>query len=179
MARPPFFSRRLFVGSALASAAVVCACGSRGPLDVVVVEQVPADAAADAHHEAGLDATADVTEAAAMDAPPDIVDAPPDTMMMGFDAGPLGNCGICLAQSCGSQLLTCVTSSGCTAALQCVATTCLTGGNPDPTCFLGCASDSTTQMQLLSVVGCILGNCSSCLGALSGLGGLGGGGGGG
>jgi hypothetical protein len=84
-------------------------------------------------------------------------------------------------QNCSTQLLTCITSSGCTTALQCVASMCLTGGTPNLQCLGSCTNgDQTTETQLLSVIGCLIGTCGSqCTGALSGLGGLGGGGGGG
>jgi hypothetical protein len=175
MALPRF--HRLLVGSSLAAAALVCACGSRGPLDVTIIEETPAtDASVDAHADAATDAS-DAGDAS--DALLDVLEAAADTSMPP-DGGPLINCATCLEQTCGTQLLTCITSSGCTTALQCVATTCLTGGTPNLQCFLGCANgDQTTETQLESVLGCIIGNCDVCIGVLSSLGGLGGGGGGG
>jgi hypothetical protein len=172
----PFLLRRFLVGTSLAAAALVSACGARGPLDIIVVEELP-DASVDAHAEA--EASSEAGDGPT-DAPGDVLDAAPDTSM-GFDGGPLFNCGTCLVQTCGTQLLTCVTASACTTALQCVATTCLTSGTPDISCLTGCTGgDATTQQQLLSVIGCIIGNCPTCTSALAGLGGgLGGGGGGG
>jgi hypothetical protein len=172
----PLAPRRFLVGISLAAAAVVAACGARGPLDIIVVEEAPVDASVDVHAEAAPEASSE-----ASDGSPDVVDAAPDTSMtMGFDGGPLFNCGTCLVQTCGTQLLTCITSSGCTTALQCVATTCLTGGMPSISCLTGCTNgDETTEQQLLSVIGCVLGNCPTCTSALTGLGGgIGGGGGG-
>ena len=174
MASSSSFVRRIVVGGLLGAAALVCACGARGPLDIIVVEQGPLDASVEA---APVEASVDARDAA--DAPPDVLDAAAEAAM-GFDGGPLVNCGICLAQTCGTQLLTCVTSPMCTTALQCVAMTCLAGGGFDPTCLLGCTNnDPTTQGQLGGLVSCVFSNCSTCLGALGGLGGLGGGGGGG
>ena len=171
---------RLLVGASLIGAALVCACGSRGPLDVTIVEEAPAtDASVDARAEAGHDASDGGGDAVSTDALVDALEAAADTSMP-FDAGILPDCAICLAQSCGSQLLTCITSSGCTTALQCVASMCLTGGTPNLQCFAGCTNgDQTTEMQLLGLLGCVIGSCPGCTSALSGLGGLGGGGGGG
>jgi hypothetical protein len=175
----PFLLRRFLVGSSLAAAALVAACGSRGPLDIDVIQETPSDAATDAHGDASVEASSDASDGGA-DAIHDALEAAPDTSM-GFDGGPLVNCGSCLVQTCGTQLLTCVTASGCLTALQCVASTCLTSGTPSITCLTGCTNgDSTTQQQLLSVLGCVIGNCPVCTSALAGLGGgLGGGGGGG
>ncbi len=175
--------RRFVVGTSLAGVALVCACGSRGPLDVTIVEEGPApDAATDASIDARAEASHDASDGGgdvSTDARVDALEAAADTSMP-FDGGPLVNCGICLAQSCGSQLLTCITSSGCTTALQCVASMCLTGGTPNLQCFAGCTNgDQTTEMQLLALLGCVIGSCPGCTSALSGLGGLGGGGGGG
>ncbi len=174
----PFLLRRFLVGTSLAAAALVSACGARGPLDIIVIEEVP-DASLDAHAEASHDASHEGSDGPT-DAPGDVRDATPDTAMP-FDGGALFNCSTCLVQTCGTQLLTCVTATACTTALQCVATTCLTSGTPDISCLTGCTGgDSTTEMQLLSVIGCIIGNCPTCTSALAGLGGgLGGGGGGG
>lgn len=173
---PHFLARRALVGTALAAAALVCACGARGPLDITVVVETP-DTGADV--AVPLDAASD-----AADAPPeataDVLEASPDTSM-GPDGGPLVNCGSCIANTCGTQVVACVTSSTCATALQCTATMCLTGGTPNIQCVLGCTNgDAMTQQQLLSVFGCVLGNCgSSCTSVLGGLGGGGGGGGGG
>jgi hypothetical protein len=168
--------------TAASAAALACACGSRGPLDSVIIEQVTVDASLDAHHEASVEAGPDGDAAdGPTDALADVLEAAPDTSMPGFDGGPLVNCGSCLVQSCGTQLLTCITSSGCTTALQCVASMCLTGGTPNLSCLTGCTNgDQTTETQLLSVLGCVIGTCGmQCTSVLAGLGGLGGGGGGG
>src|SRR5579885_3481138 len=106
----PFLPRRAIPAAAVVALAFV-ACGARGPLDVEIVQETPADAAVEANVvEAGVDA-ADATDAA---------DAPDETGRPGFDGGPLVNCGQCIAQSCGQQLLTCITSAACRTALQCV-----------------------------------------------------------
>lgn len=169
-------SRRALVGTLLAGAALVCACGARGPLDITIIEVNASDAAVATDVQTDTispDALAD----AARDATPDVLEAAADTAM-GMDGGPLVNCGTCVAQNCGNQLLMCITAPGCTAALQCVATTCLTGGVPNFSCVTGCTmGNTTTESQLLSVFGCVIGTCGTdCTGLLGGLGGGGGGG---
>jgi hypothetical protein len=169
----PFRLRRFLLGTSLAAAALVSACGARGPLDIIVIEETP-DASLDARVEASVEASGE-----AGDASPD-VDAF-EAASMPVEAGPIPECIMCLTQTCGTTLLTCVTSSGCIAALQCAATTCLTGGTPDLGCIEGCTNgDATTQQQLLSVIACVIGNCPTCTSVLTSLGGgIGGGGGGG
>ncbi len=168
-------SRRALFSAALAAPVLVVACGSRGPLDVIEIVQGSPDASVtvDAH----LDAPSETNDVAVHDALPDVIDAAPEAMG-GFDGGPIVNCGSCLVQSCGQQLLTCLTATACTTALQCVVQMCLTGGTPSLQCLGGCTgSDPTTQQDVLSVIGCVIGTCGSqCAGALGGLGGLGGGG---
>jgi hypothetical protein len=94
-----------------------------------------------------------------------------------LDSG-IVDCGICVFSSCGTDFLTCLQDTSCATSLQCVATTCLTGGSLDPACLLGCAGGSSAT--LLSLVTCVAGTCgSTCLSALGGLGGGGGIGGGG
>ena len=94
-----------------------------------------------------------------------------------LDSG-IVDCGICVFSSCGTDFLTCLEDTACATSLECVATTCLTGGSLDPACLLGCAG--TSSATLLSLVTCVAGTCgSTCLSALGGLGGGGGSGGGG
>ncbi|HEX8796585.1 MAG TPA: hypothetical protein VF765_36795 [Polyangiaceae bacterium] len=167
-------SRRALVSAAFVMPVLVVACGSRGPLDIEVIREVP-DSGASA--DVVLDVPAETTDVASHDALADVVDAEPEAM--GPDAGPIPACVQCLTQSCGQQLITCVTSTGCRTALQCVVQMCLTGGTPDIQCLGNCTgSDPATQQQVLTVIGCIIG-CPQCTGALGGLGGGGGGGGGG
>jgi len=169
-------SRRALVGTLLAGAALACACGARGPLDITVIEVAASDAAVTADVQTDT-SSPDALPDAAREAMPDVLEAAADTAM-GMDGGPLVNCGTCVAQSCGNQLLTCITAPGCTAALQCVATTCVTGGVPNLSCVTGCTmGNTTTESQLLSVFGCVIGTCGTqCTGLLGGLGGGGGGG---
>ena len=172
---PSCGSRRVPVGALLAGAALVCACGARGPLDIIVVEVGPSDASMTA--DVQVDASSEDAPEAAREAMPDVLEATGDTSM-GMDGGPLGNCGTCVAQNCGNQLVACITAPGCTTALQCVATMCLTGGMPNLQCVTGCTmGNTTTESQLLSVFGCVIGTCGTdCTGLLGGLGGGGGGG---
>jgi hypothetical protein len=164
---------RRFVPAAFVAGLLV-ACGARGPLDITVVEET-AEGGGDA---AVLEAGPDVVDASdggeGGDAPDDRVGPP------GFDAGPIVNCGQCVVQSCGQQFLTCLTDTNCRTALQCVVTTCLSGGTPDPTCVLGCANgDATTLADLVGAFECVIGTCGAqCTSVLGSLGGLGGGGGG-
>jgi hypothetical protein len=152
----------------------VVACGARGPLDITVIEETAGDAALvpDVAPEAG-----DAGESS---------DAPPDRGG-GFqlpDSGIIA-CGACVVQSCGPDLVTCLTSTDCRAALQCIATTCLSGGTPDPTCIAGCSTDPAALGEAITGLTCIVTSCGSqCTSVLSGLtgggtgGGIGGGGGG-
>jgi len=151
----------------------IVACGSRGPLDVVIEEQ-PADAGDDA---AVLDAAPDGPGDGAADAA-DASDGDADAAP-GMDAGLLA-CGTCVAQSCGQQLFTCLTNSACQQTLTCAVQKCLAGGAPDLQCLQGCANGNTQAfMQFVGVFTCIIGNCGTqCTGVLGGLGGGPGGGGG-
>ncbi len=169
----PFSLRRASFAVAISVAFVTAACGARGPLDIVVVEEQPP----------GADAGADVSSSvdAAIDATPDV----PQVGLPGFDAGGLASCGTCLVQNCGSQIGSCIANPSCESTIQCVATMCLAGGGGTAN-LLGCV---TTQCageggleSLTSILGlfqCVTGNCPSCTSALGGLLGGGGGGGGG
>lgn len=170
-------SRRALFTTALAAPVLVVACGARGPLDIEVIREVP-DASANV--DAIADAPGETIDVSTHDVLADVIDAAPEAMG-GPDAGPIPVCLSCISQSCGQQLLTCIASSGCRTALQCVVQTCLGGGGmPSLQCLGGCTGgDATAQMQLLSVLGCVIGTCGQqCTGALGGLGGGGGGGGG-
>ena len=158
------------VPAALFTGLVLVACGARGPLDITVIQEVP-DAARAARrwtHRSTWWTRRDATDASEEEA-------------AGRDAGALVNCGTCVAQSCGQQLLTCITSTACRTALQCVVTTCLTGGTPDFTCINSCTmGDNTALAQLVGAFTCIIQTCGTqCTSILGGLTGGGGGGGGG
>jgi predicted small lipoprotein YifL len=165
---------------AFAAAAAVClaACGSRGPLDVAVVESSPATGGDDAGAtvDANVVDAASLADATAVDAAPPPVDAAPEASLI--------NCGACVAQSCGTQIVTCLTNTSCRSTLQCFATACLAGGTGSGSipgaCLLQCADGGTsTIVQLLPILTCITQSCgSSCGSALGGLGGSGGGSGG-
>jgi hypothetical protein len=161
------------VPAALLTSFVLVACGARGPLDITVVEIVEGP---EGGVDVAVEAAADAAEAGDADSAADVA---PETQ--GFDGGPLVNCGSCVLQSCGTQLLSCIESTPCLTALQCVATTCLSGGVPDPTCVEGCANgDATVLGDLLGAFACIVGTCGSqCTSVLGGLSGAGGGSGGG
>jgi hypothetical protein len=167
--------RRMAWAALLAVPTLVAACGARGPLDIVVVEGQEADAGA------GVDAaaTVDASEVAPEASPPE-AGGPP-----GFDAGGLINCGTCLYESCGAQVLACITSNTCLTTAQCAVTMCFAGGMPDPLCILQkCANgDPQALSSLIGVFTCVAVTCgmqcTSVLGGLLGGGGVPGGGGGG
>jgi hypothetical protein len=165
--------RRAVAASLPACAVLLVACGARGPLDTTIIEVVVSDATVDAPVEAGPDggdAAADALDAP-VDSPADAVDAAPD-VAMGPDGGPILDCLTCLEQTCGTQILTCLTSTTCRTALQCSGA-CLTGGTPNIPCIENCTmGNATTEEQLLGLFGCIAGSCPNCLSALGGVGGL-------
>jgi len=159
--------RAIVLASCFAASTAVAACGSRGPLDIEIVEATQADAAADV-------------------APPpvDASDAAPDVHDAAADApheATLADCGQCLAQQCGSVLVACLQSLPCRTTLQCVAQKCVAGGgNPSPTCLSDCAQDPKGIGGVLAIFQCVTLKCGSdCTSVLGILGGGGGGGGGG
>jgi predicted small lipoprotein YifL len=166
--------RRAATAALVAVPIAVVACGSRGPLDVIVDER-QADAGDDG---TVVDATPDGPGDGAADAA-DASDGATDAAPR-MDSG-LFACGTCVAQSCGQQLFTCLTSSACQQTLTCAVQKCFAGGAPDPQCLYGCANGNTQALgQLIGVFTCIIGNCgTACMGVLGGLGGGPGGGGGG
>ena len=168
-----FLFRR--IAPALVPGVLLVACGARGPLDITVIEEAPGDGGSDG---ALVEASVDASDAG--DGGESARDAE-EQEAAGFDGGPLVNCATCVGESCGQQLITCVTDTNCLNALQCVATTCIgSGGLPDPTCIETCTNgDSTALGDLIGAFTCILTSCgSSCTSVLGGLGGGGGAGGG-
>ena len=161
--------RALVISLVVVSAASVGACGSRGPLDIEIIEGIDSDSGL-------VDAASfvDATDSAAGDAH---ADAAKDA---GHEATAI-DCFQCLQQQCGTSLITCITSTPCRTTLQCAAQKCFAGGAPDPQCVFNCAgSDPSGIGPLLAVVQCVTQKCGSdCTSVLGGLGGLGGGGGGG
>jgi hypothetical protein len=162
----PISLRRASFGAAFSVAVLTAACGARGPLDIVVIEEQPPP-----------DAGADVSSS--VDAPPDSPQVGPPVGLPGLDSG-LAACGTCLVQNCGSEIGMCIATPSCQSTLQCVATMCLAGGSAN---LLGCvttqcAGDSglASLTSLFGLFQCVTGNCPTCTGALGGL--LGGGGGG-
>lgn len=152
----------------LAASLCVAACGARGPLDDTPLD---AGSAADV-------AVVDTADAAPV--PPDAapVDAAPE-------GGSIIGCGTCLVGKCSQNILACVQDTACRTTFQCVATTCLSGGSPDPACLFKCASgDAQGALKIFTIFNCVTSTCGSDCGSvlsglLGGLGGLGGGGGGG
>jgi predicted small lipoprotein YifL len=140
----------------------VAACGSRGPLDLDV-------GAVDVDASATVDASDANVDAIAVDAPED------QAVETGPDGNPLVNCGQCLAQMCGQQILACLTDTTCRTTLQCVAQMCLGGGGGglDPQCALSCAGGDPGKLGgLLALFTCVTQKCGpDCTSALGGLGG--------
>lgn len=157
-------SSRLISRGAVATVATACAaliagCGSRGPLDYdspVVMDAGALEPATDAGIDTGADAAPDVRPGEA-----------------------IVNCGTCVVGQCGAGVLQCLQSPGCQSALQCVVTTCLSSGSPDPSCLASCAAgDTTGALQMFRIFQCITNDCGTdCASVLGGI--LGGGGGGG
>ena len=158
----------LAVASCVAIIPVIAACGARGPLDD--------DAVLDASTTGADVGTDDVS--IIPDAAPPPVDAPADSASEG---GSIVECGACLIQSCGADILKCVQATGCRTTLQCVATKCLGGGTPSPACLFNCAAgDPTGALQIFQIFQCVTGKCGpDCTSVLGGILGGGGGGGGG
>ena len=154
---------------AFSAVVLVVACGARGPLDDDG-PLVSADAAT-------TDGPTSLTDADLPDASidgPSLRDAEPDAASEG---GSIIDCGQCVIGTCGTSILMCLQSTGCRTTLQCVATTCLSGGTPDLACVVGCAAgDLSGALEIFQVFQCVTGTCGSDCGSVLGglLGGLGG-----
>lgn len=139
---------------------VAVACGARGPLDLAPDEST-LDASA-SHDSSTNDASfgADASDSAPQPIEDAGVDAPPSPVQ----------CATCIGNKCGTQALACAQSPGCRMILQCVATKCLGGGTPSPSCLAGCAgSDTTALMQAFDVLQCVTNQCGAdCLPLLGG-----------
>jgi hypothetical protein len=175
-------SSAVFSFAALAGLAV--ACGSRGPLDLGDGPQIGGNPAiaGDASAAEDVGANDDGASVGAPDA------GTPKEAGNTFDSGiPIVNCGACVFQSCGQDVIACVTNQGCLATLQCVGSMCLTGGGtPSPQCLFTCGqNDPQSVPQIINLFMCVLNSCGQdCTGVLTGggipgLGGDAGGGGGG
>jgi hypothetical protein len=165
----------ILVSLAFFLAAVLGACGSRGPLDDEIILVTDSGVV-----EASIDSA--VPDSAVADSAPPVVDA----------GTGLIQCGTCVAQQCGTDVTTCITDPSCQSILTCVATTCFNlgglgggeggggggGGGLNPSCLLGCTGGGGSGVgEALGIFQCITGSCGNeCGGLLGGLGGLGGGG---
>ena len=153
-----------FAAIAFFLAAVLGACGSRGPLDDDIIL---------------INADSGVIDSGVIDSAPVVDSAPPPISDAAIDTGTgLIQCGTCVAEQCGTDVLTCITDPACQTILQCVGTTCFGGaGGFDPSCLIGCAGGGGTGVgEALGIFQCITGSCgNACGGLLGGLGGLGGG----
>jgi hypothetical protein len=162
--------RFLSLVSLIATGSFVClACGSRGPLDEPEYVPIEPDGggASDATNMDALGAT-DATDAAMM--------TPVDA---GRDANNPIDCAVCIGQSCSNQIIGCVTSAPCLNTLQCVFGQCLSSGQVNPTCALGCSGEGGASgiLSVLAILECVTQSCGpDCDSLLAGLGsGLGGG----
>ncbi|MDB4944971.1 MAG: hypothetical protein JWP97_4505 [Labilithrix sp.] len=163
----------LSLRAAVGGFTLLVACGSRGPLDddgpvVSTLDSgaLPADAA-DAG-ELPSDAATPEDGAGHDGGGPDggKTDGGHDA---GAEGGTIVDCGSCLVGSCGTQILACVQSPSCRTTLQCVASTCLSGGTPNLGCVLGCAAgDLAGALQIFQVFQCATGTCGSDCGAVLG-----------
>jgi hypothetical protein len=163
------FSAPAFVATIL-GVAVIAACGARGPLD----DDGPLGGAANA--DAGT------VDAATADTSPEMPDAPVTPVDAAPEGGSIVGCGTCLIGQCSQGILACVQDPACQKTFQCVVTTCLSSGSPDPACLFTCASgDVQGALKIFNIFTCVTSNCGAdCNPLLTGvLGGLGGGGGGG
>jgi hypothetical protein len=159
----------LAFGTTLLTASLVAACGARGPLD----DTGPLDGATTA--DVGT-----VDDATTADAAPETPDAPaPPVKDAAPEAGSIIGCGTCLIGQCSQGILACAQDAACAKTFQCVVTTCLSSGTPDPACLFKCASgDLSGALKLFTIFQCVTGKCGAdCNSVLGGL--LGGGGGGG
>ena len=81
----------------------------------------------------------------------------------GFD--PIGCLG-CVAQNC-PDTLACVTDPACIQGIGCVVATCMSGGQPDMACALGCFNgDMSAALAALSAMTCVFGTCGDTCGGL-------------
>jgi hypothetical protein len=156
----------------VASISFVCvACGSRGPLDEPEFVDVTSDSGApEGGTGDGGGLGADASDGGMS------VDA-------SRDANTPIDCAVCIGQSCSNTILACVTSLSCLSTVQCVFGGCLSNGQVNPSCALGCTGDSGPSglLDVLAILECVTQACgANCDSLLAGLGaGLGGGGGGG
>jgi hypothetical protein len=141
--------------------AILTACGSRAPLDFEVYDQ---------------DAGGALNGAAV--GPNNNPDGAPDGGPIKVDGGgpgipdtgiPAINCGMCIASSCGQNVITCVANTDCRDVLQCAMLNCLQGGL-DPTCLFKCASSNPSgALQATTVLQCVANRCGdSCISAFGG-----------
>ncbi len=164
--------------------AALAGCGARGPLDLEVIEVTPeggVDASLPA--DTGVDSTVDSSDAS-MDSEPDVIADVAEATADAPQPNPI-DCGMCVAQQCGMDFLTCFQDPTCRMVLQCVFMQCFGGaGGVDPQCVLTCSNGNFMELaQILKIVACIGTSCGPvCMGLFGdggiGLGGGGGGGGG-
>jgi hypothetical protein len=180
-----FNARRTASAAVLVTPVVLIACGARGPLDLGAGgASADLDGAVDVGVSA--DAAGDQSEGAdgATDRDGGRRDGGREGGFPGLgDAGGLLGCGACVAQSCGMQVVGCISQPQCQMALQCAVTKCLAGGGGglNPQCIFGCTNGNPQALQsLIGIFTCIATKCGSqCAGLAGGLGGGGTPGGGG
>jgi hypothetical protein len=176
---------RLAFGAGLLAMTVTLAlggCGARGPLDADdLATNVTAnpDAADPQGSGVGSGGGPDAGPGGGPGGNPGRPGGPGAGGPGGPDGGGIGGiiaCGTCVAKSCQAPILSCLQSTACRTAFQCVASKCLTSGTPNPACLLGCASgDPSGALGVISILTCLTTSCPDCTSVLTG--GLGGGGG--
>ncbi len=152
---------------------LAAACGSRGPLDINVIE-VNADGSVLGDGPSlsdGSDGSA-LEDGAVRDA--SNRDGASDAGRDAHDSGPPNplTCITCIGQQCGAELAQCFQDPMCRTTIQCVFQMCLggAGGGFNPQCFLTCSGGNPAEIvNLLKIVQCISAGCGSeCSGLLPG-----------
>jgi hypothetical protein len=85
----------------------------------------------------------------------------------GPGGGPI-DCFQCIGQEC-PEALQCIQDPTCMQGILCTVSQCLSGGQPDFGCFLGCFNgDFQAAIQAFQSLSCVMGNCEDECGGLLG-----------
>jgi len=85
----------------------------------------------------------------------------------GPGGGPI-DCFQCIGQEC-PDALQCVQDPTCMQGIMCTVSQCLSGGQPDFSCILGCFNgDFQAAMQAFQSLSCVMGQCQDECGGLLG-----------
>lgn len=141
------------------------ACGARGPLEDDPTDAGPSITNTDSSTEPGPDGNGGDDLDGSTDTPDG--HSPNGGKDGGKDSGATGpqgflECGTCLANQCGTSFQACLQSTACQQTLQCVATKCMQGGQPDLGCAATCSKgDTATMLQLFQLFQCVTDTCGS------------------